>query len=126
MKLKIETPMASAPMAAAESSPQCPAMAVETIPMSGTVMFETMFGSAMRSISRFMFIYGCKDKAKEAILWLCEAFICKWGLWMYGNPEKWITFAGDKPTVRAATFRRCGGFLRSASGTDCPRTDGFN
>ena len=48
--------MASAPIVAAESAPQCPAMAVDTIPISGTVMFETIFGSAMRSISRFMFI----------------------------------------------------------------------
>ena len=56
MKLKIETPMASAPIVAAESAPQCPAMAVDTMPMSGTVMFETILGSAMRSISRFMFI----------------------------------------------------------------------
>ena len=82
MKLKIDTPMASAPIVAAESAPQCPAMAVDTIPISGTVMFETIFGSAMRSISRFMFIgagrdvrqplpdvvYGCKDKAKAANL----------------------------------------------------------
>ena len=56
MKLKIDTPMASAPIVAAESAPQCPAMAVDTMPMSGTVMFETILGSAMRSISRFMFM----------------------------------------------------------------------
>lgn len=52
--------MASAPIVAAESAPQCPAMAVDTIPISGTVMFETIFGSAMRSISRFMFITDAK------------------------------------------------------------------
>ena len=83
MKLKIETPMASAPIVAAESAPQCPAMAVDTMPMSGTVMFETILGSAMRSISRFMFmesdggntrqttpgiVYGRKDNAKAANL----------------------------------------------------------
>ena len=60
MKLKIETPMASAPIVAAESAPQCPAMAVDTMPMSGTVMFETILGSAMRSISRFMVITDAK------------------------------------------------------------------
>ena len=65
MKLKIETPMASAPIVAAESAPQCPAMAIDTMPMSGTVMFETILGSAMRSISRFMFI----TDAKIAYLW---------------------------------------------------------
>jgi hypothetical protein len=83
MKLKIDTPMASAPIVAAVSEPQCPAIAVETMPMSGTVMFETILGSAMRSISRFMFmesdggntrqtapgvVYGCKDNAKAANL----------------------------------------------------------
>ena len=60
MKLKIDTPMASAPIDAAESSPQWPAMEVETMPISGTVMFETMLGRAMRSISRFMFMAGTK------------------------------------------------------------------
>ena len=68
MKLKIETPMARAPMVAAGFSlSQCPAMAVPAMPMSGTVMFETMFGRAIRNISRFMFMEllvfsGCKDR----------------------------------------------------------------
>ncbi len=67
MKLKMETPMASAPIVAAESSPQCPAMAVLTMPMRGTVMFDTMFGMAIRNISRFIFMvrlrFGGKDTA---------------------------------------------------------------
>ena len=54
MKLKIETPMASAPMLAAESPAEWPAMAVPTMPIRGTVMFETMLGSARRRISRFI------------------------------------------------------------------------
>lgn len=54
MKLKIDTPMASAPMLAAESPAEWPAMAVPTMPIRGTVMFETMLGSARRRISRFI------------------------------------------------------------------------
>ena len=58
MKLKIDTPMASAPIVAAESAPQCPAMAVDTIPISGTVMFDTMEGKAICSICLSLgFIY---------------------------------------------------------------------
>lgn len=53
MKLNMETPMANAPIVCAES-PQCPAMAVLTIPINGTVMLDTMFGTAIRRISLFM------------------------------------------------------------------------
>ena len=54
----IETPMASEPIAAAESLPQCPAMAVEMMPISGTVMFDTMEGKAICSICLSLgFIY---------------------------------------------------------------------
>ena len=60
MKLKIDTPMASAPIVAVESLPQCPAMAVETMPINGTVMFETIFGSARRNISRFRSMWRTK------------------------------------------------------------------
>ena len=56
--------MASAPNVAAESVPQWPAMAVETMPISGTVMFDTMLGSAMRMISRFIFILFCGGKIR--------------------------------------------------------------
>ena len=56
MTLKIEVPMANAPIVAAESTPQWPAMAVEAIPISGTVMFEMMLGTARRKISLFIFI----------------------------------------------------------------------
>ena len=55
-------------------------MAVEMMPISGTVMFETMFGSAMRSISRFMFIRGCKDKVKVPNLRALSDFISKSGM----------------------------------------------
>ena len=61
MKLKIDTPIASAPIVAAESAPQWPAMAVETIPIKGTVMLDTMFGSAMRMISRFIFCMALRS-----------------------------------------------------------------
>lgn len=53
MKLKIDTPIASAPIVAA-LSPVCPAMAVEKIPIRGTVMLEMIFGSAILKISLFI------------------------------------------------------------------------
>lgn len=53
MKLKMDTPMASAPIVAAELS-RCPATAELTMPIRGTVMLEMMFGTANRRISRFM------------------------------------------------------------------------
>ena len=55
MKLKIVTPIESAPMAMASSLlPMRPAMAVETMPISGTVMFDMMFGIANRNIALFI------------------------------------------------------------------------
>jgi hypothetical protein len=55
MKLKIDTPMASAPIVVTES-PKWPAIIVLTIPIMGTVMFDIMLGSAMRRISRFILV----------------------------------------------------------------------
>ena len=53
MKLKIETPTASDPIARVVSPPpRLPAIIVLAMPMTGTVMLETMFGS--RRISRFI------------------------------------------------------------------------
>ena len=63
MKLKIDTPMANAPIVAVESVPQCPAMAVEAMPINGTVMFDTIFGSAKRNISRLICI-DCTSSLK--------------------------------------------------------------
>ena len=37
-----------------EASPMCPTMAISTSPNSGTVMFETIEGSAMSSMSLFL------------------------------------------------------------------------
>ena len=55
MKLKIETPTASDPIARVVSPPpRLPAIIVLAMPMTGTVMLETMFGSASRRISRFI------------------------------------------------------------------------
>ena len=54
MKLKTDTPIASAPIVETES-PRCPAIIVPTMPMMGTVMFDMMLGKAMRSISLFIF-----------------------------------------------------------------------
>ena len=55
MKLNIVTPIESAPIVAAASpSPTRPAIAVDMMPMRGTVMFDTMFGSAMRNIALFI------------------------------------------------------------------------
>ena len=49
------TPIDSAPMVVAPSLPATrPAMNVEAMPMSGTVMFDMMFGIAIRSISLFI------------------------------------------------------------------------
>ena len=53
MKLKIETPTASDPIARVVSPPpRLPAIIV--LAMTVTVMVETMFGSASRRISRFI------------------------------------------------------------------------
>lgn len=61
MKLKIVTPIESAPMAVASSLlPMRPAMAVETIPISGTVMFDMMFGIANRNIALFITRQLCR------------------------------------------------------------------
>lgn len=55
MKLKIVTPIDSAPIAVASSLlPMRPAIAVETMPISGTVMFDMMFGIANRNIALFI------------------------------------------------------------------------
>ena len=55
MKLKMVTPIESAPMASVPSSPHArPAMNVEAIPIKGTVTFEIMFGIAILSISLFI------------------------------------------------------------------------
>ena len=59
MKLKIDTPIASAPIVVTES-PKWPAIIVLTIPIMGTVMFDIMFGSAMRKISLFIIGQGIK------------------------------------------------------------------
>lgn len=64
MKLNIETPTANAPIVCAES-PQCPAIAVEKIPMSGTVMLDTMFGIAMRKISLFIAWQNYKKEVND-------------------------------------------------------------
>lgn len=56
MKLKIDTPIASAPIVAA-LSPACPAIAVENIPISGTVILEMIFGMAILKISLFIVGY---------------------------------------------------------------------
>ena len=51
------TPIDSAPMVVAASLPPTwPAMIVDAIPISGTVMFEIIFGIAMRSIYLFIVI----------------------------------------------------------------------
>ena len=55
MKLKIVTPIESAPMASVPSPPQArPAMNVDAIPIKGTVTFEMMFGIAILSMSLFI------------------------------------------------------------------------
>lgn len=59
-----------------ESAPQCPATsrAAETMPIRGTVMFETILGSAMQ----YFAVHGhngCKDKVKVANLQSGFAFI---------------------------------------------------
>lgn len=55
MKLKMATPIDRAPIVVVPSLPATrPAMNVEAMPMSGTVMFETMLGIAIRSISLFI------------------------------------------------------------------------
>lgn len=55
MKLKMATPIESAPMAVASPAlPIRPAMAVEAIPISGTVMFDMMLGTAKRMMSLFI------------------------------------------------------------------------
>ncbi len=57
MKLKMVTPIDSAPMASVPSPPQArPAMNVETIPIMGTVTFEIILGIAIRSISLFIMV----------------------------------------------------------------------
>ena len=52
MKLKTDVPMPIPPISA--SSPRCPTMAISTMPSSGIVMFDTIFGMARESILRFM------------------------------------------------------------------------
>lgn len=55
MKLKMATPIDRAPIVVVASLPATrPAMNVEAMPMSGTVMFEMMLGIAIRSISLFI------------------------------------------------------------------------
>ena len=55
MKLKMATPIESAPMVTAPSLPATrPAMNVEAIPIKGTVMLDMMFGIASLSISLFI------------------------------------------------------------------------
>jgi hypothetical protein len=55
MKLKMATPIESAPMVTAPSLPAMrPAINVEAIPIRGTVMLEIIFGIASRSISLFI------------------------------------------------------------------------
>lgn len=55
MKLKIATPIESAPMVVAPSLPATrPAINVEAIPIKGTVMFDMMLGIAIRKISLFI------------------------------------------------------------------------
>jgi hypothetical protein len=49
----MDTPMANAPIVEA-LSPQRPAIAVEKIPINGTVMLEMIFGIAILKISLFM------------------------------------------------------------------------
>ena len=53
IKLNIDTPRANAPITAA-SPLHRPTMAVETKPINGTVIFEMIFGIAMRKISLFI------------------------------------------------------------------------
>ena len=67
MKLKIDTPMASAPIVAAESAPQCPAMAVETMPMR----YGDVRDDIRERDAQYFAVHGhngCKDKAKAANL----------------------------------------------------------
>jgi hypothetical protein len=55
IKLKIVTPIDNAPMASEPAPPQARlAIAVETIPIKGTVIFEMMLGIAILSISLFI------------------------------------------------------------------------
>lgn len=68
MKLNMDTPIANAPIVCAES-PQWPAMAVEKMPISGTVILEMMFGIAMRKISLFILFIG--DKNTKNIIFRC-------------------------------------------------------
>ncbi len=56
--------MANAPMVAAEFAPQWPAIAVETIPISGTVMFEMMLGMASRMMARLICIIAGSFRRK--------------------------------------------------------------
>ena len=57
MKLNIATPIESAPMVVAPSLPATrPAINVEAIPISGTVIFDMMFGIAIRKISLFIIV----------------------------------------------------------------------
>ena len=57
MKLNIATPIESAPMVVAPSLPATrPAINVEAIPIKGTVMFDMMFGIAIRKISLFIMV----------------------------------------------------------------------
>jgi hypothetical protein len=62
MKLKIATPIDSAPIVVAPSLPATrPAINVEAMPMSGTVMFEMILGMAIRNMSLFIIrMFGCK------------------------------------------------------------------
>lgn len=55
MKLKMATPIDSAPIVTAPSLPAIrPAINVEAIPMRGTVILDMMFGIASLSISLFI------------------------------------------------------------------------
>ena len=54
MTLNLVTPLCNAPIVSAESLPTRPATDVDTSPINGTVMLDTMFGRAMRSICLFI------------------------------------------------------------------------
>ena len=62
-ELNMVTPIDKAPIVVAASLPPTwPAITVEAMPIRGTVMFEIMFGIAMRSISLFILIKCLRHK----------------------------------------------------------------
>lgn len=66
MTLNIMLPTAMAPIY--ELSPICPTIATSTRPSSGTVMFDTIEGMAMRRISEFMEYITIADKQTDCLL----------------------------------------------------------